>query len=283
MKTLMPRDKKLLALMERYQVLSTNQIRRLIFSDLAPTNMFRRLRLLEKRNLIRRNVGMRDHSYAWCLAAEGASALGTNAPRIFLNRNTIDHDVTLTNVRLALETVGLGEKWVDEMRLRRLAFTRVRNNPNDMVVIPDGILPVATKDGIRTIAVELELNSKNRRRYREIFKKYRKMDTLMWVWYIVPTPSLGKLLLEEWSKIEQWTVDPEPVWSTLTQVLNDPWNIEIHTADGKFYMRKFVKMKELEAKKSPSLSQKPAQNPLNLGVHHLDHGVIREIGKKSAA
>ena len=48
------RDLKLFELLNRYQVLSSRQVRQLTFGNLARTNVFRRLRLLESKNFIQR-------------------------------------------------------------------------------------------------------------------------------------------------------------------------------------------------------------------------------------
>ena len=70
------RDKKLLELLSKYEVMSSKQIRSLVFDKIPETNFFRRLRDLEKAKMIKRMGPMIDHSYAWLLAEKGKSVMG---------------------------------------------------------------------------------------------------------------------------------------------------------------------------------------------------------------
>jgi DNA-binding MarR family transcriptional regulator len=58
------RDRNLLGTLSDFGLLSTKQIQHLIFQGIRKTTMLRRLRLLEKRNLIRRIKGLNDGKFA---------------------------------------------------------------------------------------------------------------------------------------------------------------------------------------------------------------------------
>jgi hypothetical protein len=83
-----PRDKKLLELLRRYEVLSSKQIRTLVFSRIRETNYFRRMRELEKGKMIRRMGPMLDHSYAWALGRLGKEMYGVFPKEGIRNRLT---------------------------------------------------------------------------------------------------------------------------------------------------------------------------------------------------
>src|SRR5471032_3035587 len=111
MAILQPRDKTLLSQLSRYGVLSTKQIGATSFEGIAHTTLMRRLRKLEEADLILRLAGLPDAMSGWCLTTRGASAIGASEPHRYSNQNTLLHEVTLSQVRMALETVGLGENW----------------------------------------------------------------------------------------------------------------------------------------------------------------------------
>ncbi len=286
------RDQKLLGLLNRYQILSTRQIRTHVFSEISPTNMFRRLRILEKRNWIKRSVGLEDGSLAWSLTALGASKIGASSPNIHVNRNTLGHDVLLSELRFALESVGLGEKWIPESELKQKSFSPRTRAASETPVVPDGLMPVKTKDGTFVIAVELELLAKNKARYRQVLRKYAKRDKIKWVWYIAPNRRLMKTIYDEWLKLERYSFSPELILSDLDKVLSDPWNIEAFGLgdQGKMFLRDVV---EMHAPSPKTLLSKEAlernhgsestKNPTKKSDHTPDHSVITQPSEKSSA
>jgi hypothetical protein len=109
-----PRDRRLLSNLNRYGVLSTRQIRNIFFAGIAHSTVMRRLRKLEKKNLIGRVSGLEEGLCAWQLGAKGVSLLGVDTGFRYANRNTIEHEVKLSSLRIAPESVGLGADWVND-------------------------------------------------------------------------------------------------------------------------------------------------------------------------
>lgn len=200
-----PRDKKLFELLARYEVMSSKQIRELAYPDVIETNFFRRLRELEKAKMIKRRGPMLDHSYAWLLGSEGKHRMGFGERDLFKTRLTLEHDVALTQVRLALDSIGVGKKLVPESELRRRARHqrvgyREKTKP---VVVPDGLFPVLIKERAEVFALEVELTLKSKQRYFELFKRYLKMEGIYAIWYVVPNKSMGDRILMEWESFFQ--------------------------------------------------------------------------------
>jgi DNA-binding Lrp family transcriptional regulator len=236
------RDKKLLRTLSDFGLLSTKQIQRLVFPKIRKTTMLRRLRLLEKRNLIRRIKGLNDGNLCWCLTTVGASSLGIEYPLRHINKNSLEHDITLNEVRLSLKTVSLGENWTSEHVLRAKTWKYKKSNSLEQNIIPDGIFTSKARTGYHAIAVELELSRKSKSRYRKILQSYHKKQHIGLLWYLVSNKNLGKLLEQEWNKIDK--TNSGFYWSEVHQVLNDPWNIQIHNKKDSRNLRDLIDMTE---------------------------------------
>ncbi len=153
------RDERLLRQLGDFGVLSTAQIRELFFVGVRKTTMLRRMRLLEERDLIRRLRGLPDGSHGWCLSLRCATALGFVGIGRRLNRHTLEHDVTLSQVRLALESVGLGTQWTPEHVLRNEAWRARKPHMPEPESIPDGVFTIEVAGKFLAVAVELEMST----------------------------------------------------------------------------------------------------------------------------
>jgi hypothetical protein len=194
------RDKRLFDLLARYEIVDSKRIRQMLFSEIPATNFFRRLRELEQAKMIRRIGPMMDHSYAWLLGPRGKEMMGFDERDLIKTRFTIEHDVTVTQVRMGLDTIGLGHDFTSESELRKREVLRRTDTceKNRPVVVPDGLFPVLIGEERRLFALEVELHFKNRLRYEDLFKRYLKTDGLYSIWYVVPSKSMGERLLYEW-------------------------------------------------------------------------------------
>jgi hypothetical protein len=67
-------------------------------------------------------------------------------------------------------------------------------------LIPDGLIGVEVSNKMESVAIELELTLKDKRRYRNIINHYQNKENLYAVWYIVPTNSILRSLKENWKK-----------------------------------------------------------------------------------
>ena len=154
---LQPRDKEILSKLDRYGVLSTRQLKDIFFKGIANSTVLRRLRKLEKPNLIGRVHGLDEGLCAWTRAQKGASTIGARDTIRYSNRNAIEHEVTLSALRMSLESVGLGTDWITEVELKRRSFAQNRGHNRRDQVIPDGIFTTSYKEKPVVMAVELEL------------------------------------------------------------------------------------------------------------------------------
>lgn len=194
------RDQRLLEMLARYEIIGSRQVRQSIFNGTPETNFFRRMRELERAKMVRRIGPMTDHSYAWLLGARGKERMGFGERELFKTRLTLEHDVMVTQVRMTLDVIGVGKKFVAESELRkrtRLVRTSYSEKQKP-IVVPDGLFTVIIKGQAEAIALEVELNFKNRLRYQELFKRYVRMEGVYAIWYVVPSKSVGDRLLNEW-------------------------------------------------------------------------------------
>lgn len=217
---LLTRDKNILSMLAKYGVLSTERIAATFFEGVAHTTVMRRLRKLEKLGFILRLPGLPNAMNGWCLSKHGANAISVGDPFRYSNKNVLFHEVTLTDVRLTLDRVGIGENWTSEMEMRR-ARQWVPNGWGEDVVIPDGVFVTDKNGKPAVVAVELELTPKNHARYDRLLRHYRQKDTLNHIWYIVATAGIGDLVRRKWSQLQRWDYSPTLIVSLLDEVLKD--------------------------------------------------------------
>ncbi|HLE01201.1 MAG TPA: replication-relaxation family protein [Bdellovibrionota bacterium] len=226
-----PRDRDIFSHLDRYGVLSTRQIREIFFKGIANSTVLRRLRKLEKANLIGRVHGLEEGLCAWRLAPKGASLVGAKDTFRYSNRNAIEHEVTLSALRMSLESVELGSEWVTEMELKRRSFGQSRGRDRREQVIPDGIFIATHKDKPVVVAVELELNTKASNRYEKLFREYAGKDSIFQIWYFVPSHPVGRRILQEWEQACQkyaYGQRPRLGYSVLEDALKNPRDMSIH-------------------------------------------------------
>lgn len=248
--TITSRDQALLAKLGAMGILSTSQIGKLFFSGVDPTTVRRRLRALERERSIYRVLGLDDGSVGWALTRPTAQRIGAIDPPKF-NRNSLHHDVVLSDVRLSFESIGLGSHWVPEHHLKRKRLARGRGQ-DDGVAIPDAIFSAVAGNTPRIIALELELTGKSRQRYEQILTRYLKTKHLWAVWYLVQSESLGKLLIDVWRALNRGKRNDLLIWSRLDEVLADPAEARVHAEHFNYRLRELV---QISPALTPALGQ----------------------------
>lgn len=217
---LQPRDVQFLKMLLRFGVMSTRQIRDEIFPGVAHTTVLRRLRALESKHYIRRGVTLEDGSQTWSVGSQAILHLGHGYKYSFTNRNEIRHDVLLTSLRLALQSIGLGSTWTSGFEIktqRRRNQVRERRPSN----VPDGILSEPIKGRVYNFAVELELTQKSIERYKKIFDQYRHKDIFR-IWYFVKHLGIANVL-DKIVTTGLRPIEPGRLWiSTVGQFLSNP-------------------------------------------------------------
>jgi hypothetical protein len=234
------RDSSLMETLGRYGVLSTEQVAEKFFPNVALTTVRRRLRHLEREERIYRVRGLDNGGVAWALTKHAAQRLGCVYPARHFCRNSIPHDVALSRVRLALERVGLGERWVPEHQLKAQASLNGAQRSEERPFVPDALFTVRQKAEVRVIALELELHGKSRKRYEAILNRYRRKKTLWGVWYLVPTESLGQTLEKVWRDLNGGRRNDLLMWSILDSLLQDPLNVAVRSEHFNYPLKQLV-------------------------------------------
>ena len=239
---LQPRDKIILHSLSHFGILSSTQMMTIHFKGIAHTTMMKRLRVLENGRFIIRVMGLPKSESAWSLSKKGADSIEAEVPNSYSNQNTVVHEVELTNVRMALEKMGLGQEFTSEMTLRRGENEREANKLTEKSNVPDGIFITETVDGFGAIALEVELHPKNHGRYEKVFKDYAGKSSLKYVWYIVAETGIGNTIVSQWQKVDHYRDSPKLLVSLLSELKTKTTDTAIYTTGSKRKLEDIFKM-----------------------------------------
>ncbi len=115
-----PRDLMCLQAIDRYGIMTTKQLHQTIFPQTDVRTVLRRLRKLESKKLISRNQGLPNANLVWSLAQRGLNLVGSRAG-FTVNRNSLEHDILVSIVRLELDRLKFGVSWQSSHALRQKA------------------------------------------------------------------------------------------------------------------------------------------------------------------
>ena len=194
---LQPRDLELLHALSKYGVMSSRQISQWIFKNVALTTVLRRLRLLNDSHIIINCGHLPNGNKAWSLSNLGADAIHAPPPFRFANHNTFYHDTLVVDLRMTLESIGLGDNWTTEQEMKRT----LSYYDKDSRVIPDGVFVASAFGGEMVISLELELHTKAYQRYRNLFYDYCHMDAISLIWYVVKDETIIRPVLKIWHEV----------------------------------------------------------------------------------
>ena len=220
------RDMTLLSTLASYELLTTRQIGTLVFRDLDKRTVLRRLRKLEREKVIKKIHGLKLGELAWALNQYGAFRLGIERQTENINRNSLEHDTTLTDIRIAFEQKGIASQWTTEQHLRRSIGRQSKLGQEE--IVPDAVFAGRTKKGFEVFALELELSGKSPSRYARVFSNYAEKNHFSALWYIVGNETLGKRLATEWEKANPNCLRPQFAWMLLSDVLANPECAKVH-------------------------------------------------------
>jgi hypothetical protein len=238
------RDLRCLDFLTKYGVLSTSQINRSVFFQIRSTTVLRRLRKLEEAKLISRISGMKSQGLIWVATLKGAQRIGSNAPLGTVNRNTLNHDVQVSETRLRLEENGVGSNWIAGYVLKQRAGASVGKNgegPTD--VIPDALFSIATNTPEQRVAFEVELTPKSLKRYRKILSEYDDKRGIFRLWYLVLNEQLGVLLEDEWTRVDRSKGSSFLFWSLIPDILNDPFSATVRNKSHRLSVQNLFQLK----------------------------------------
>ncbi|MCO5114330.1 MAG: replication-relaxation family protein [Bdellovibrionaceae bacterium] len=227
------RDLEIFKLISKTAILTTVQIKKMIFTDVATTTVLRRLRKLEKSKYIERIEGLPNHELAWALNLKGADTVGYPNPKRNFHRLSLVHDVKLSDLRLKLEGHGIAHSWIPEHEIRSAMARKHGLKRMQSQFVPDGIMSVKYQGVMESVVIELELHYKNKNRYQDIFQSYIGKNNIKAVWYFVPSESLGKHLEKLWTKYVG-NYEPWFFWSLVDDVFENGGDATTHYFDKKF-------------------------------------------------
>ena len=279
---LQTRDLNLLTALDRFGILSSKQIENLFFERTHFTVVMRRLRILEKENLILRIDSLPSKMLAWSLSKKGAMAIQKVPQPRHTNRNTTLHDVTLSGVRIALEKIGMGKDFINELEIRRMDGIQNKGKRDTATQNPDGFFVDQMKPDCldKVITLEVEVNPKSHARYAKILRYYMTRFDVSVVWYLVSKKGIIKPILHQWKRAERYQASPDIYFTEVDDLIAKGSSAEIKIAsskDDRFYQamirdRFFVKENAREK----------AEKGMPENADELGRQQISELGKMSA-
>ncbi len=254
------RDIYFLETLGNYELMTTSQVTRRVFSDIDKKTVLRRLRKLEQEKLIKRTHGLASGELVWSLSHYGAHRIGRDSFLENINRNCLEHDTTLTELRLRLESSGIVTSWRTEQSMRRqMPKSQDRFAPD---LCPDAIVAVRTPSGFEGVGLELELSGKNASRYAKVFSAYGWRRKYFAIWYVVETESLGRMLERAWTKANSHIVRPQFGWILLKEVIEDPLNLNLSVGGKKIKLNSVI---EISSMKEQQIQSSNLPTPLPNG------------------
>lgn len=247
------RDEALIKRIAELGMLSTNQISELFFEGVTNTTVLRRLRILEASNLLRRVVGLDTKECLWIVTASGAQMANVQIVKTKWSKHMIEHDHKLIALRLLLEKFGVARAWMPEHEIRSHMFKKYGLREIKNKIIPDGFIGTEVNGKMESVAIELELTLKNKKRYRNIISHYQDKENLYAVWYIVPTSSMIKSIKETWKKHASSYSGVKVYFSGLNELMKNPLEANL------VGLNSVIKLSELFAPLELSAAQLPAQ------------------------
>lgn len=203
---LQPRDRAVIAGLQRFGVLSTVQIGHWYFKSVVKTTVLRRIRLLEEGHYLKRGVTLENGTNTWGLGFKGRELMGIETAVYFSNRNSIHHDVLLNDIRRKLESFGLAKDVTPEFELKSEVFRNFKYGNAKEQLVPDALMFESVRNEAWVISLELELTVKAEKRYEKIFRQYGIKSSITSIWYFCNTRKeiarILKFAQKHWSGLQ---------------------------------------------------------------------------------
>ena len=228
------RDLLLLELLESYGVLSTQQIRELVFKGTNTRTVLRRLRVLKQKGFIYSSEGLPNGGLAWILSKKSALLFKHDIETKIINKNSLQHDVAVSAIRIQLERLKIATSWTAEHIFRKELISSCggqedfRKYHAEFSLIPDSLFTIKDEEEeeIKTVALELEFSLKSKARYKKIFSKYKDKKNISFVWYVVLNKSVGEVLSKLWDEYAFFGCgDCKFAYSTLKEIFKEGFKL----------------------------------------------------------
>ena len=236
------RDLSLLEKLNKFGLLSTQQIQKYIFNNIDKTTVLRRLRILKKRGYLFASDGLPRGGLVWSLTKKGALLCNYEGYIKIVNRNTLQHDVLLSKTLFHLEKKNILLDWTPEHVLKRKRFGGItyawRWTQDSPSLAPDGVFVTHHEGKKKMMALEVEISKKSLKRYEKKISFYQCRKEVSLVWYVVLNKSLGESLLWLWRKKKTGYFSCGFMYSTLEEVMKEDFVLpEVMEEEGRIARR----------------------------------------------
>jgi hypothetical protein len=274
------RDNELLTGLSYYGMFSTKQIIEMYFKDVNSSTVLRRLRAIEKENYLRRVGKLETNEFLWGVTAKGGEHTGIDHFKTQWSKSMLEHDHKLLSLRLILERLGIVKSWTAEHQIRSMIYKKYSLREAKNKLIPDGLIEASIKNYSETMAIELELNLKNKDRYQKIIHAYHGKEDLHAVWYIVTSQSIFNCLRDSWKKSRSSFSKLKVYFSFLEDIKNLGIEAKMFGLDSTYLIKNYfdtsmVLGAQLVAQEVSTLSAK--KNILKVNSSSLNHTPIKGV------
>ena len=197
------RDRRLLRLLFENRGATSSYIREHIFNNKSYPNVARRLKKLRNAKIIGMSMDMNLPSrYFYFIRPEGLKNLypeGKSLKGLRLKSPNINHDFFLSEIRNILEQSHIIHNYYTEnmLRMDNFNWNIGRIFKYDRFFLPDAIFITKGRNGHIYNAIELELNHKGVKRYRDKIQKYYFNRKISYVLLISSSPAVEKCIMDE--------------------------------------------------------------------------------------
>ncbi len=144
--------------------------------------------------------------------------------------------------------------WISGHRLRKNTGVKKDFYSKEEHIVPDSLFGMDSKNGLKTISLELELIPKSKRRYSRILDLYLNNKEIDYLWYIVPSLSIGKKVLEQvdisdYRKPYDWVM-----YSNLEELRTNSKEARL------YFKKKTIRLKDFYQTKTQKDLKKPAHS-----------------------
>jgi hypothetical protein len=213
--------------------------------------------------LIKRVKGLENAELLWSIDLKGARLINVEFFKTSWDKKTLDHDLLISKLRLAFESVKLYESWIPEHELKSRMNQKFSFKEAVRKLIPDGLMNIKLGHKIETVAIEVELSHKNKNRYERIFRDYGKKENLLGIWYFVRNESIFKMIKNDSNKYSYELKGKKVFISYADEILKDISNARIFTNKECFLIKDLF------------------PNVINLPAQSLAHPLSKQLEKNN--
>jgi len=205
------RDQEILALLGRYGCVSAKRIKTYFWRSTRNSRAhYRRMGMLKRRGLVENVAGDSDLTIGYRLTKNGKRALAkwnVDQRRPLLRRSyktQFEHDQLLIDIRRILEKSPIVREFKTETELLPLLIDgkdRLRNR-EERITVPDASFVLAVPGRELRVAVELELSSKQKKRYAKLFRGHLLAKPWQLVIYIVRDRNMQARLMKNLEEVK---------------------------------------------------------------------------------